>query len=131
MHAALSRSGSAPDDIDFVSASANGSISLDCIELTALDVVFGDHAGRLPVTAIKCGIGEALGASGPAQLGAAIETFRTGRLPGVCGLQELPPNCPLGGIRAETIETAATSALINAVGLDGHCRSLVLASLNN
>lgn len=131
MNAALSRSGSPPDDIDFVSASANGSIPLDCIELTALDVVFGDRGGELPVTAIKCGIGEALGASGPAQLAAAIETFRTGRLPGVCGLQELPPGCPLGGIRAETIETAATSALINAVGLDGHCLSMVLASLEN
>jgi 3-oxoacyl-[acyl-carrier-protein] synthase II len=131
MHAALSRSGFAPDDIDFVSASANGSIPLDCFELTALSLVFGDHAGELPVTAIKCGIGEALGASGPAQLAAAIETFRTGRLPGVCGLQELPPGCPLGGIRAETIETAATNALVNAVGLDGHCLSMVLASLDN
>jgi 3-oxoacyl-[acyl-carrier-protein] synthase II len=129
--AALSRSGLAPHDIDFVSASANGSISLDCIELAALSLVFGDRAGELPVTAIKCGIGEALAATGPAQLAAAIETFRTGRLPGVCGLRELPPGCPLGGIRAETIETVAKRALINAVGLDGHCLSMVLASFDN
>jgi 3-oxoacyl-[acyl-carrier-protein] synthase II len=131
MHAALSRSGLAPDDIDFVSASANGSVPLDCIELSALGLVFRDHASELPVTAIKCGIGEALGASGPVQLAAAIETFRTGRLPGVCGLRELPPGCPLGGIRAEPIEIAARNALINAVGLDGHCVSMVLSSLNN
>jgi len=131
IHAALSRSGIAPDDIDFVSASANGSIPLDWFELTALGLVFGDLAGELPVTAIKCGIGEALGASGPAQLAVAIETFRSGRLPGVSGLQELPPGCALGGIRGETIEMAANSALINAVGLDGHCLSMVLASLNN
>jgi 3-oxoacyl-[acyl-carrier-protein] synthase II len=131
MHTALSRSGFVPDDIDFVSASANGSIPLDCFELTTLGLVFGDHASELPVTAIKCGIGEALAASGPAQLATAIETFQTGRLPGVSGLQELPPGCPLGGIRAETVETAANSALINAVGLDGHCLSMVLASPDN
>jgi 3-oxoacyl-[acyl-carrier-protein] synthase II len=131
MHAALNRSGFAPDGIDFVSASANGSISLDCIELTALSLVFGVRARELPVTAIKCGIGEALGASGPVQLAAAIETFRTGRLPGVCGFQELPSGCSLGGIRGETIEKAATTALISAVGLDGHCLSMVLASLDN
>jgi 3-oxoacyl-[acyl-carrier-protein] synthase II len=131
IHTALSRSGIAPDEIDFVSASANGSIPLDCFELTALGLVFGNHAGELPVTAIKCGIGEALGAAGPAQLAVAIETFRSGRLPGVSGLQELPPGCPLGGIRADTIEIAANSALINAVGLDGHCLSMVLASPDN
>src|SRR5882762_1258748 len=121
MHAALSRSGIAPDEIDFVSASANGSIPLDSFELTALGLVFGNHAGELPVTAIKCGIGEPLGASGPAQLAVAIETFRSGRLPGVSGLQELPPGCSLHGIHAKTIEMDANSALINAVGLDGHC----------
>jgi 3-oxoacyl-[acyl-carrier-protein] synthase II len=131
MRTALSRSGTGPDDIDFVSASANGSIPLDCFELTALRLIFGDHACELPVTAIKCGIGEALGASGPAQLAAAIETFRTGRLPGITGLQELPPGGSLVGIRAETIETAANIALINAVGLDGHCLSTVLASFDN
>jgi len=131
MHTALRRSGFAPDDIDFVSASANGSVVQDCIELTALGQVFGDHASDLPVTAIKCGIGEALGASGPVQLAATIETFRTGRLPGVCGLQELPPGCPLHGILGHTIEIAARRALINAVGLDGHVFSMVLASLGN
>jgi 3-oxoacyl-[acyl-carrier-protein] synthase II len=130
MHAALSRSGISPDEIDFVSASANGSISLDCIELAALAGLFGHRAGKLPVTAIKCGIGEALGASGPIQLAAAIETFRTGRLPGVCGLDELPPGCPLAGIGRETIEIDARNALINAVGFDGHCLSMV-ASLDN
>jgi 3-oxoacyl-[acyl-carrier-protein] synthase II len=131
MHGALSRSSFASDGIDFVSASANGSISLDCVELTALGLVFGDRAGELAVTAIKGGIGEALGASGPAQLAAAIQTFRTGRLPGVCGLQALPLGCPLSRICAETTETAAKSALINAVGLDGHCLSMVLASLDD
>jgi 3-oxoacyl-[acyl-carrier-protein] synthase II len=128
MHGALSRSGLTPPDIDFVSASANGSVSADCVELTALGLVFGDRAGGLPVTAIKYGIGEALGAVGPAQIAVAVETLRSAMLPGVGGLDELPPGCPLQGISAKTAEIPARTALINAVGLDGHCLSMVLAA---
>jgi 3-oxoacyl-[acyl-carrier-protein] synthase II len=131
MHAALSRSGITPADIDFVSASANGSISLDYAELSALGLVFGERAVEVPVTAIKSAIGEALGASGPTQLAAAIKTLQTGRLPGICGLLELPPGCRMRGIRAETAETPATNALINAAGFDGHCLSMVLSSFDN
>jgi 3-oxoacyl-[acyl-carrier-protein] synthase II len=131
MNSALSRSGIKPTDIDFVSASANGSIFLDNSELSALGLVFGKRAVELSVTAIKSAIGEALGASGPTQLAAAIKTFQTGRLPGVCGLRELPPECRMRGIRAETVETPATNALINAAGFDGHCLSMVLSSFGN
>jgi 3-oxoacyl-[acyl-carrier-protein] synthase II len=131
MRLALNRSGMVPADIDFVSASANGSVLWDCFELKALAMVFGDHARELPVTAIKSGIGEALGASGAAQIAAAFETFRTGLLPGVNRLEELPPGCPLSGIHARTIEIDAGNALINGVGLDGHCFSMILSSLNN
>ncbi len=127
MQAALDRSGATADDIDFVSASANGSVARDCYELAALALVFGGRAKDLPVTAIKSGTGEALAASGPFQLAAAIETLKTGRLPGVIGLRELPPACPLQGISSETRSIKARNALINGVGLDGNCCSLVVS----
>ena len=88
MRTALSRSGMTARDIGFASASANGSITRDCDELSALSVVFGDRARELPVTAIKSGTGELLGASGPAQLAVTIETLNCGELPGVIGLQD-------------------------------------------
>jgi 3-oxoacyl-[acyl-carrier-protein] synthase II len=127
MHTALNRSGITHRDIDFVSASGNGSIAQDCCELTALALVFGDRAKELPVTAIKCATGEALGGSGPAQLAVAIETLRNQTLPGIVGLQELPPACPLQGISPKTRPIKARNALINGVGLDGNCCSLVIA----
>ena len=130
MQTALDRGRTTIDDIDFVSASANGSVARDCYELAALGSLFGSRARDLPVTAIKCGTGEALAASGPFQLAAAIETLRTGRLPGVIGLRELPPACPLQGIGSETRSINARKALINGVGLDGNCCSLVISLLN-
>jgi 3-oxoacyl-[acyl-carrier-protein] synthase II len=129
MRLALNRSGMTVRDIDFVSASANGSVARDCYELSALALVFGERARELPVTAIKCGTGEALGASGPAQLAVAIEALSHGKLPGVIGLKELPPACPLEGISAETRTIRARRALINGLGLDGNCCSLVVALL--
>jgi 3-oxoacyl-[acyl-carrier-protein] synthase II len=127
MRTAIERSGKALRDIDFVSASANGSVARDSFELAALASLFGDQAEYLPVTAIKSGTGEALAASGPFQLAMAIETFQTGRLPGVIGLRELPHASPLRGICANSRLIKARTALINGVGLDGNCCSLVIA----
>jgi len=125
---AISRSGMSIDSIDFVSASGNGSISGDCCELSALATVFGERAKELPVTAIKCGTGETLGASGPLHVAVAIETLKSGELPGIIGLEELPPACPLENVVARTRSIDAHTALINGVGLDGNCCSLLIAS---
>jgi 3-oxoacyl-(acyl-carrier-protein) synthase len=126
---AISRSRMTHDRIDFVSAAANGSVVRDCYELAALATVFGERVRELPVTAIKSGTGETLGASGALQVAVAIETLKTGELPGIIGLKELPPACPLQGLSARTRSIAAHTALINGVGLDGNCCSLVLAAL--
>jgi len=127
MRTALARSNLVPADIDLVSASANGSVARDDYELSALGNVFGNRAERLPVTAIKCGIGEAFGASGPAQVAIAIQTLHSGKLPGVTGLQEPPPACPTLTISAETQAVGTRRALINGLGLDGNCCSVVVA----
>jgi 3-oxoacyl-[acyl-carrier-protein] synthase II len=127
MHTALTRSCIAECDIDFVSASGNGSIVQDSSELAALALVFGDRAKGLPVTAIKSATGEALGGSGPTQLAVAIETLHNQLLPGIIGLLELPAACPLKGISPKTQPIRARNALINGVGLDGNCCSIVIA----
>jgi 3-oxoacyl-[acyl-carrier-protein] synthase II len=130
MRTAIERSGTTIRGIDFVSASANGSVARDCFELAALASLFGGQASDLPVTAVKSGTGEALAASGPLQLAMAIETFQTGKLPGVIGLRELPPASPLRGISANPRLIKARTALINGIGLDGNCCSLVIALVN-
>lgn len=127
---ALQRSGMTPDDIDFVSASANGSVAQDHNELTALAQVFGARAASLPVTAIKSGTGEALGASGPLQIAVAVETIKNGQLPGIIGLQTVPQSCALLGLSAATRKLKARSGLMNGVGLDGSCCSLVITAID-
>jgi 3-oxoacyl-[acyl-carrier-protein] synthase II len=128
IQSALLHSDIKPEDVDFVSASANGSVLRDCYEAQALRDVFTDRALELPVTAIKGSTGEALGASGPFQVIAATETFRHGRLPGIPHLGELPPGFPLGGVKPGSRDICAQHALVNAIGLDGNACALVISA---
>jgi len=130
MRMAVYRSGLKPDDIGFVSASANGSVQHDCCELSALCEVFGNRAEQLPVTAIKCGTGETLGASGALQITVAIQTLKTQELPGIIGLEKLPSGCRMRGVLATARRIKARAGLINGVGMDGNCCSLVIVGLD-
>ena len=125
---ALLRSGLKPDAVDFVSASANGSVLRDCYEAQALKEVFPNRIQELPITAIKGSTGEALGASGAFQAIAVTEILRQGMLPGISDLQELPPEFPLGGIAREKHSIQARHVLVNAIGLDGNVCSLVISA---
>jgi 3-oxoacyl-[acyl-carrier-protein] synthase II len=130
MRIAIQRSGFGVDDVGFVSASANGSVLHDCYELLALWQTFGERAEHLPVTAIKSGIGETLGASGALQIGVAFQTLKTQEMPGIIGLDKLASGCPMQGILPNTRSIHAHSGLINGVGLDGNCCSLVIVGPN-
>ncbi|HEX7955377.1 MAG TPA: beta-ketoacyl synthase N-terminal-like domain-containing protein, partial [Pyrinomonadaceae bacterium] len=116
-----------PSEIDCLSASANGSPSGDRREARAVAGVFGERARKLPVTAVKSMLGEALGAAGATQAVAVLSTLRDGVLPGVKNLEEFEHDFPLTSPRAANQTIKVAHALINSVGHDGHCCSLVLA----
>jgi len=120
-----------PDEIDCLSASANGGVAGDRHEALAIEAVFGQREEPLPVTAIKSMLGETLGASGGLQAIAMLETMRDGRLPGIRGLEQFDKDFPrhavsIGSRRGQLRRTR--HALLNAVGFDGHCCSLALTA---
>ena len=129
IRSALERSQLSVEEVGFVSAAANGSVAHDNYELGALAMIFGRWASKLPITAVKSCLGETLGAAGPIQVIAAIESFREHKLPGVHGLRHLGEDSPFENIRPKAREISAESALINGIGLDGNCCSLVLRTL--
>ena len=124
---ALGQAGLAAEEIDCVSAAANGSPEGDRAEAAGLAAAFGRAAATVPVTAVKGALGEALGASGGFQAVALLETFRTGELPGVAGLEATEEGCALGGLAAAARPVAARRALASGVGWDGHCCAVVFA----
>jgi 3-oxoacyl-[acyl-carrier-protein] synthase II len=116
-----------PHEIDCLSASANGSQCGDRHEADAVAAGLNGQARTLPVTAVKSMLGETLGASGPMQVIALLETMRDGVLPGIPQLEEFEDGFPLEMARSESQEADVTNGLINSIGLDGHCCSLILS----
>lgn len=114
-------------ELGALSASANGG-RFDDLEARALAEVLGSRAEELPVTAVKSSLGETLGASGALQAVAALETLRTGDLPGICGLQSLEPGFPLPRVGAEAQKIDSGALLLNSVGFDGHRCAVVMSA---
>src|SRR5713101_4028550 len=115
-----------PHEVDCLSASANGSVAGDRHEAQGVFVGLKGQTCGLPVTAIKSMLGETLGASGPMQAVALLKTMRDGVLPGILRLEKTEDGFPLKMARAESQEADVTNGLINSIGFDGHCCSLIV-----
>jgi len=110
-------------DVGFVVASAGGSPTLDQREGVGIAAALGAH---IPVTTIKSLLGDTLGASGALQAICAIESLRTGRLPGVAGLSRLDPAIAIDAT-AETRAIQARHALVTAVAPEGNCAAILFS----
>lgn len=122
---ALDDAGTDASEIQAVSSSASGDAWYDRAEALGLERVFGQHTSSLPVTAIKSMIGESLGASGAFQTASMLASMRDGRLPGIAGLENVESGIPLA-VTNTTRNVSITNALVNSVGFDGNCCSLVI-----
>jgi 3-oxoacyl-[acyl-carrier-protein] synthase II len=127
MRLALSDAQMRADDIDCLSASANGSVLADHHEAQAVAAILDGRACSLPVTAIKSMLGETLGASGAMQTIALLAAMREGVLPGIRCLEHLEADFPLTMASPHNRQLDLRSGLISAVGLDGNCCALVVA----
>lgn len=116
-----------PVDVDCLSASANGSVRLDRYEAEAVTAVFKGRACHLPVTAVKSMLGETLGASGAMQMVSLLAAMDDDVLPGIRHLEHVEDRFPLHRASPYNQRVNLRNGLINSVGLDGQCCSLVIA----
>ncbi len=121
---ALDDAGLKAADVQAVSASANGS-RVDAAEAAALAETFSARVAGLPVTAVKGMVGEALGAGSAMQAVGIIESIKRQMLPGIAGLDEAE-GMPQGWTCETPREVVIENALVNSVGLDGNCSSLII-----
>ena len=126
MRLALVDAGLIPGEIDCLSASANGSVLGDRREALAIAHVFDAQSDCVPATAIKSTIGEALGASGALQAVDLLETMRDGVLPGIPLLEQMEDGLRPVVVGPKPRQLDVRTALINSVGFDGNCCSLVV-----
>ena len=127
MRAALDDASLSPQELDCISASANGSIQIDKDEAFAIRALFNGSGPEISITAIKSMTGETLGASGALQAIDLIETMRSGVLPGIRGLEQKDPLLPELNFCQARKEIHVQSGLINSIGLDGSVYSLLIS----
>jgi 3-oxoacyl-[acyl-carrier-protein] synthase II len=118
----------APEGIQCVSASANGSLRGDRHEALALESVFAPSKLRPAVTAIKSLLGESLGAAGAMHTLALVHSLQTSLLPGIKGLEDAETGFVRQNAASYTRELTLRTGLVNSVALDGNCCSVVLES---
>lgn len=92
---ALKDASLAPQDIDYISMSANSTRGLDRMETKVIKETFGEHAYNIPVSSIKSMTGESFSAGGALSLVAAIGAIKKGFIPPTVNYREKAPECDL------------------------------------
>jgi 3-oxoacyl-[acyl-carrier-protein] synthase II len=88
---ALAKAGLQASDIAHVNAHATSTPEGDKSELQAIKTIFGEHAGKLSITANKSMIGHTLGAAGAIEAIVTIQTMREGCVPPTINLHDVDP----------------------------------------
>jgi len=92
---ALALTGTAPDEIDYVSAHGTGTNYNDVAETRAMRAVFGDHARSIPISSIKSMIGHTNGAASAIESVACALAIHHQAIPPTAGLSEPDLECDL------------------------------------
>jgi 3-oxoacyl-[acyl-carrier-protein] synthase II len=130
MRAALSRSGLAPTDIDYVSAHATSTPGGDGEEAAAIAAVFAENKANLHVSGVKSMTGHLLGGAGAMGAFAAVLAIRDGVVPPTINLANLDPVSAATGLNFTpntAVRKPVRAALANSFGFGGTNASLVVS----
>jgi 3-oxoacyl-(acyl-carrier-protein) synthase len=125
MATALADAGLAPEDVDHVNTHGTGTKHNDVTETQAIKAVLGEHARRVPITAIKSMTGHLMGAAGSAEAIASVLTIRDGVIPPTIHFEEPDPECDLDLVANAARPYAARTVISNSAGIGG-CNAAVV-----
>ena len=119
MRKALERAKMQPSDVDYVAAHATATTIGDIAETNALKTVFGDHAGKLAISANKSMVGHLLGAAGAVSSLGCIMAIRDQVVHPTINLHNPDPACDLDYVPNVKREMPVDIALANGFGFGG------------
>ncbi len=128
MERALARAGCSPADVDYVNAHGTGTPLNDVAETRAMHAVFGDHAGRVPISSTKSMTGHLLGAAGALEALVAVMAIHDGFVPPTINLDNPDPLCDLDYVPHIGREQPVRLALSTSFGFGGHNACLGFAA---
>jgi 3-oxoacyl-[acyl-carrier-protein] synthase II len=126
MKAAMARAGLGPDEIDYVNAHGTSTPMGDEIELSAVERLFGNSAGKLTMSSTKSAIGHLLGAAGAVEAVFSVLAIRDNIAPPTLNLDNPSVQTAIDLVPHAAKKKEINVALSNSFGFGGTNASLVL-----
>ncbi len=119
--AALEQAGATPDDVTHINAHATSTPVGDVAEFHALQSVFGDRVGSIPVSATKAATGHLLGGTGALEAVFSILAIHERTAPPTINLDNQDDQIPLDVVTSpRDLGTGPQLAISNSFGFGGH-----------
>jgi 3-oxoacyl-[acyl-carrier-protein] synthase II len=125
MEEALKDAGVKRGEVDYINAHGTATPANDAAETKAIKSVFGERAGRIPVSASKSMIGHCLGAAGALEAVATVLAIRDNGIPPTIHYQTPDPECDLDYVPNQARDAVVNIALSNSFAFGGNNTVLV------
>jgi 3-oxoacyl-[acyl-carrier-protein] synthase II len=125
MAAAIKRAGIQPGDIDYINAHGTSTPLGDEIELSAVQRIVGNAAGRISMSSTKSSIGHLLGAAGAVEAIFSILAMRDGVAPPTLNLDNPSVETPIDLVPHVARKRDIGVVLSNSFGFGGTNASLI------
>ncbi len=126
MKAALKRAGITPSEIDYVNAHGTSTPMGDEIELSAVERLFGNSAGKLTMSSTKSAIGHLLGAAGAVEAVFSALAIRDNIAPPTLNLDNPSVETAIDLVAHTAKKREINVVLSNSFGFGGTNASIVL-----
>lgn len=123
---AISSAGIHVDQVGWVNAHGTGTPLNDVVESTAMNLLFGERAPRVPLVSTKAMTGHCLGAAGAIEALATVLALNNRIIPQTLNFRGRDPECPLDYCHDGCRTTDARVALSNSFAFGGNVTCLVL-----
>src|SRR6476646_4349599 len=123
---AMTEAGIGANDVHYVNLHGTSTQLNDRIETRALKLVLGEHAGQVPMSALKSQIGHTQGACGAAGVAATIVAMRHSQIPPTVNLETRDPECDLDYVPAAGRKAVIEHAVCNCIAFGSKNSALVL-----
>ncbi len=127
MRMAIAGAGLSPSDIDYVNAHGTSTTVNDKVESHACKVVFGEDAGKIPISSTKSMMGHLIAAAGVTEMIVCLLAIRDSVLPPTINYEHPDPECDLDYIPNEARQAPVRHALNNSFGFGGQNVTLCLS----
>jgi len=126
MQAAMRESGVTIDNIDYISAHGTGTPTNDRVEAMAVKTLFGERAGKVPMSSIKSMLGHTMGAASAIEAVACALALASGWVPPTINHEIPDEDCTLDFVPNKAREIGPRVLLNNAYAFGGNNASVCL-----